>query len=111
MQEGFQLHNKLNFDKTNTTKLIQWTKQSILIKNGTTFFFICVNTPTLNTVKHIIAITTHWNELGFQLFNIQTPKCDHGSEHRMKNVFSCPLHTHLFQKNKKWNLFPTLNNI
>ncbi len=49
--------------------------------------FVDINSSTL---KHITAIATHWNELGSQLLSNQTPKCDHGNEHQMKNVFSCP---------------------
>ncbi len=73
-------------------------------------FHLCSDTSS-STLKHITTITAHWNELGSQLLNTQTPKCDHGSEHRIKNVFNCPLHTHLLQTSQNWNLFPTLNNI
>jgi len=38
---------KLNFDKTNIAKLVQWAKQCTPIRNGATFSFICVVTLAL----------------------------------------------------------------
>jgi hypothetical protein len=39
-------------------------------------------------LKHVVAITTHWYEHCSQLFNIQTPKCDHHIDHQMKNILN-----------------------
>ncbi len=82
------------FDKTKTTKLVQWANH----KWNHIFFHLC-NHTMLNfcNVKHIATITiTHWYELHSQFFNIQTFKCGHHIDHQMKNIFGNPLHTSIF---------------